>query len=72
MSSQGTLPSMEKLEGSSNYCNWKFLMQMYLMHEDLWDCIETDGQGNVLNKDPNEGRICSAAEKPNLEISGST
>lgn len=32
--------NFEKLTGVSNYSNWKFLMQMYLIHEDLWDCIE--------------------------------
>jgi len=51
MSSQSTLPSIEKLEGSKNYGNWKFAMQMYLMHEDLWDCIDIDETGNVKNKD---------------------
>lgn len=31
------LPSIEKLDGSSNFSTWKFLMEMYLVQDDLWE-----------------------------------
>jgi sucrose-6-phosphate hydrolase SacC (GH32 family) len=34
------LPVFEKLNGSDNYNNWTFLMELYLAHEDLWECVE--------------------------------
>lgn len=43
--SSGISVNFEKLNGISNYGNWKFLMRMYLIHEDLWDCIEENSQG---------------------------
>lgn len=51
MTENMNLPGIEKLEGSSNYNNWKFCMEMHLIQEDLWECIETDAEGNVKNKD---------------------
>jgi transposase InsO family protein len=38
--SSGISVNFEKLSGITNYGNWKFLMRMYLIHEDLWDCIQ--------------------------------
>ena len=32
----GGLSSFEKLDGSTNYGAWKFQMEVYLIHEDLW------------------------------------
>ncbi|KAJ8714347.1 hypothetical protein PYW07_002572 [Mythimna separata] len=43
--SSGIAANFEKLSGISNYGNWKFLMRMYLIHEDLWDCIEESAPG---------------------------
>ncbi|KPJ11482.1 Retrovirus-related Pol polyprotein from transposon TNT 1-94 [Papilio machaon] len=43
--SSGIAANFEKLSGISNYVNWKFLMRMYLVHEDLWDCIEESAHG---------------------------
>lgn len=43
--SSGISINFEKLSGISNYGNWKFLMRMYLIHEDLWDCIEESRPG---------------------------
>ncbi|XP_063392606.1 uncharacterized protein LOC134678087 [Cydia fagiglandana] len=36
-SSISGLPSIEKLDGNSNYATWKFMMELYLVHEDLWE-----------------------------------
>jgi len=35
-----TLPIIEKLKGRENFNTWKFAMQIYLEHEDLWKCVE--------------------------------
>ncbi|XP_069361062.1 uncharacterized protein [Maniola hyperantus] len=35
------LPSMEKLDGSTNYGTWKFQMELHLIHEDLWEYTAT-------------------------------
>lgn len=43
--SSGISINFEKLSGISNYGNWKFSMRMYLIHEDLWDCIEESSTG---------------------------
>ncbi|KAG5863741.1 hypothetical protein JTB14_021889 [Gonioctena quinquepunctata] len=34
------LPLIEKLKGSENYDTWKFAVQTYLEHEELWDTVE--------------------------------
>ncbi|KAG8240192.1 hypothetical protein J437_LFUL019257 [Ladona fulva] len=39
-SMNSSLPAICKLEGRENYCDCKFAMRMYLIHEDLWSCIE--------------------------------
>lgn len=37
----GNIPSIDpKLDGSSNYASWKFVMRMTLIRMDLWDCID--------------------------------
>ncbi|RYA67841.1 hypothetical protein DD592_27230 [Enterobacter cloacae complex sp. 2DZ2F20B] len=36
---QNYTPVIEKLKGRENYNTWKFGMQAYLEHEDLWGCI---------------------------------
>lgn len=36
MSELGNLPLFQKLEDSSNYSDWKFQMELYLIHENLW------------------------------------
>ena len=38
----GGLSSFEKLDGSTNYGTWKFQMEMYLIHEDLWMYTSTE------------------------------
>lgn len=42
-SNTGSFISIEKLKGMENYSSWKFHMKMILIHEDLWDYVETDG-----------------------------
>lgn len=43
--SSGITVNFEKLSEISDYGIWKFLMRMYLVHEDLWDCIEESTPG---------------------------
>lgn len=30
---------IEKLTGRDNYASWKFSVQAYLEHDELWDCV---------------------------------
>jgi hypothetical protein len=34
--------AIEKLMGMSDYNSWAYVMQMYLIHEDLWDYVTGD------------------------------
>lgn len=34
-----TMTLIEILSGRDNYSTWKFAVQTYLQHEELWDCI---------------------------------
>jgi hypothetical protein len=34
--------AIEKLTGMSDYNSWAYAMQMYLIHEDLRDCVTED------------------------------
>ncbi|KAJ0181515.1 hypothetical protein K1T71_003600 [Dendrolimus kikuchii] len=43
--------NFEKLNGISNYGTWKFLMRIYLIHEDLWDCIEESSANTPIVTD---------------------
>lgn len=49
--SSGISINFEKLSGISNYGNWKFLMRMYLIHEDLWNCIVEAESGGAKDTD---------------------
>lgn len=33
---------VEKLKGLEDYNNWKFMLKMILIHEDLYDCVKDD------------------------------
>ena len=46
----GGLSSFEKLDGSTNYGTWKFQMEMYLIHEDLWMYTSTEPDLNEQQK----------------------
>ncbi|KAL0893362.1 hypothetical protein ABMA27_014949 [Loxostege sticticalis] len=35
--------SIEKLVGRDNWASWSFAVKAYLQHEELWDCIESEG-----------------------------
>lgn len=61
-SSTGIAINFEKLAGISNYGNWKFLM--YLVNEDLWDCIEESAQGHPKVSD--DRKQLRALKKPYL------
>ena len=41
---------IEKLTGRENYPTWKFSVQTYLEHEELWDCVKSS-DGVDLKKD---------------------
>lgn len=38
---------LEKLQGRENYSAWKFAMEAYLQHEDLWECVEAPPGGSI-------------------------
>lgn len=40
MTTGGSIP-IEKLKGLQDFNTWKFLMKMYLMHEDMYDCVSS-------------------------------
>jgi hypothetical protein len=46
LSSSTSLPTVEKLEGMSNY-NRKFTVEIYLIHDDLWGCTD----GSITRRD---------------------
>ncbi|KAL0849649.1 hypothetical protein ABMA28_013903 [Loxostege sticticalis] len=41
MSSNNTMALIEKLTGRENYPTWKFAVQTYLEHEELWSCVSS-------------------------------
>lgn len=53
------IPSIEKLKGCENYPTWKFAMQAYLEHEDMWGCIEgTDNDARKMAKAKSKIILC--------------
>ena len=65
------LPPIEKLRGSANWSNWKFLMELYLGLEDLKECLTTappdeviaDPQSAEMKKDTRaRTKICLSIE----------
>lgn len=52
-SNSGMFSSIERLKGRDNYDTWKFMVQAFFEHEDLWKCVEgseTDGTKNIKAK----------------------
>ncbi|XP_061380936.1 uncharacterized protein LOC133319700 [Danaus plexippus] len=45
--SSNTMTLIEKLSGRDNYPTWKFSVQTYLEHEELWDCVESSNEVDV-------------------------
>lgn len=41
---------IEKLTGRDNYATWRFAVQTYLQHEELWDCIESNSGTSLDTK----------------------
>lgn len=37
--SSSSLPQIERLKGRENFNTWRFAMETYLQHEDLWECV---------------------------------
>ncbi|CAB3253508.1 unnamed protein product [Arctia plantaginis] len=44
MASNNQMALIEKASGRENYATWRFAMQIYLQHEELWDCIESESE----------------------------
>ncbi|KAJ8967368.1 hypothetical protein NQ317_017455 [Molorchus minor] len=45
------LPPIERLKGRENYDTWKFAVQTYLEHEELWSAVEgTEIDGKKVTK----------------------
>lgn len=38
-SNSGMFSSIERLKGRDNYDTWKFVVQAYFEHEDMWQCV---------------------------------
>lgn len=57
-----------KLDGQSNYNSWKFLMELCLIDEDLWDCVSTQIDADTatpaeIKKDQRaRAKICLSVE----------
>ncbi|KOB74695.1 Uncharacterized protein OBRU01_08039 [Operophtera brumata] len=54
ISGSSSLPFIEKLDGNTNYSTWKFMMELYLVHDDLWEYTmvspqEKDTQAGTVN-----------------------
>lgn len=49
---------IEKLKGIEDYNNWKFMMKMILMHEDLYECIEGEDCNDEKKKQKALAKIC--------------
>jgi hypothetical protein len=43
MSSNNSFAFIDKLTGRDNYPTWRFAVQTYLQHEELWSCVEGSG-----------------------------
>ncbi|KAL0819491.1 hypothetical protein ABMA28_007591 [Loxostege sticticalis] len=60
------LQPIEKLRGSENYSNWKFLMKMILIHEELWCYVENTGNVDTeVNKQKSQkalAKICLSVQ----------
>lgn len=42
MSSNNTMALIDKLIGRDNYPTWRFAVQTYLEHEELWNCVTSE------------------------------
>jgi len=61
------LPPVEKLKGIDDYNDWKFAMQQYLEHEDLWGCVmgDTTAVQNSRNMAKAKAKIVLSVDKVN-------
>ena len=53
--SSSIIPFIEKLKGRENYYTWKFAVQNFLEHEELWDAI--------LGIESNQKKVTKATTK---------
>ncbi|KAG5860851.1 hypothetical protein JTB14_000922 [Gonioctena quinquepunctata] len=62
MSNTAVPPSFEKLEGSTNYMDWKYTREIHLINCDLWEYVESTGQDENQKKldDKNNKRALAA------------
>lgn len=56
----GSLPQIEKLRGSENYEQWKMDVEMYLLHEDLWDYVEAEVATDATTHDRKQSQRARA------------
>ncbi|KAI5643647.1 gag-polypeptide of LTR copia-type domain-containing protein [Phthorimaea operculella] len=61
-------PSITKLCGQSNYASWSFAMEMFLIDNDLWDCVLAE-EGYDLEDAATKKRDAKARSKICLMIS---
>ena len=48
-----SIPPLEKLKGRENFDSWKFAVQNFMEHEELWPSVlgvETDSKKNIKAK----------------------
>ncbi|KAG5860845.1 hypothetical protein JTB14_038281 [Gonioctena quinquepunctata] len=55
MSNTAIPPSFEKLEGSANYMDWKYSMEIHLINCDLWEYV--DGSVESTGQDENQKKL---------------
>ncbi|KAG5865656.1 hypothetical protein JTB14_031564 [Gonioctena quinquepunctata] len=55
MSNTAVPPSFEKLEGSANYMDWKYSMEIHLMNCDQWEYV--DGSVESTGQDENQKKL---------------
>lgn len=56
------LPHFEKLDGQNNYNTWKFFMELYLIHEDLWDSVTSHEDEATENPENKKGSTCPSED----------
>lgn len=67
MSGGGNLLPINKLKGVEDYNDWKFAMQSYLEHEDLWKCVIGDAEAvrDAKNMAKAKAKLVLAVDKCN-------
>ncbi|RLU25147.1 hypothetical protein DMN91_003239 [Ooceraea biroi] len=56
---------VEKLKGRENYPSWKFAMQAWLEHDDLWECVTSPNESNSGKVTKAKSRIILSVDPVN-------